>query len=88
MADTRCHLPVMPKRSSKDINESAFAVVQAATGQTPIAEPKREKNPAAIALGRLGGLKGGIARHQNLTPERRKEIASQAAAKRWSKSLP
>jgi hypothetical protein len=50
------------------------------------AEPKpiREKNPAAVALGRLGGLKGGKVRADRLSPEKRKEIASKAAKKRWS----
>ena len=42
------------------------------------------KNPAAVALGRLGGLKGGKTRAANLTPEQRKEIAKKAAA-RWGK---
>jgi hypothetical protein len=77
----------MLKRSSKDINEIAFSVVQRATGQQkepPIAiTPK--KNPAAVALGRLGGLKGGKARAKNLSEQRRKEIASLAARKRWSR---
>jgi len=41
------------------------------------------KNPAAVALGRLGGLKGGRARADKLTEERRREIASLAAEKRW-----
>ncbi len=43
------------------------------------------KNPAAVALGRLGGLKGGKARAANLTPERRVEIAKKAALARWGK---
>lgn len=52
--------------------------------------PKRsskepEKNPAAVALGRLGGLKGGNARAAELSPKRRKEIAQKAAATRWAK---
>ena len=42
------------------------------------------KNPAAVALGRLGGLKGGRARDAALTPERKKEIAQQAAKQRWA----
>jgi hypothetical protein len=42
------------------------------------------KNPAAVALGRQGGLKGGKARAKALSPARRKEIASQAAKKRWA----
>lgn len=44
------------------------------------------KNPAAVSLGRLGGLKGGKARADKLSPERRREIASDAAKKRWEKS--
>ncbi len=49
--------------------------------------PKRSsKNPAAVALGRLGGLKGGRARAAKLTPERRSEIAAHAARKRWDKA--
>ena len=47
-----------------------------------MAKPKR-KNPAAVALGRLGGKKGGIARAQRLSAERRKEIATNAARARW-----
>jgi hypothetical protein len=46
---------------------------------------KSKKNPAAVALGRLGGLKGGKARAQKLSPERRREIAKAAIAARWSK---
>jgi hypothetical protein len=42
------------------------------------------KNPAAVALGRLGGLKGGNARAASMTPERRKEIAQRAAKQRWA----
>ena len=71
----------MPKRSSKkDINEVAASIVGQATP-----EPADEKNPHAVALGRLGGLKGGRARAEKLTPEKRKEIATKAAHKRWSK---
>ena len=72
----------MPKRSSKqrDPSEMARHVLDAVV---PDAEPKPEKNPAAVALGRLGGLKGGAARAAKLTAERRKEIAKKAAAKRW-----
>jgi hypothetical protein len=44
-----------------------------------------KKNPAAVALGRLGGLKGGKARAKKLTPERRKEIAVLAVTARWAK---
>jgi hypothetical protein len=44
-----------------------------------------EKNPAAVELGRLGGRKGGKARAEKLSPERRREIAKKAAAARWAK---
>jgi hypothetical protein len=74
----------MPKRSSKqDINQLAASIVAQATGQEPKADPKPEKNPAAVALGRLGGLKGGKARASKLSPQRRKEIARRAARSRW-----
>lgn len=72
----------MPKRSSKDLNESAFSIVQQSTGQAPAPE----KNPAAVALGRLGGLKGGKARAKSLTKKQRSEIAKLAAGARWKKS--
>ena len=83
----------MPKRSSKDLNESAFALVQQVTGKAlgTVKATSHEvtvdlaKNPAAVALGRLGGLKGGVARAKKLTPKQRKEIAEKAAASRWSK---
>lgn len=72
----------MPKRSSKDLNQNAFGILQQITGENK-SEPKPEKNPAAVALGRLGGLKGGKARAKKLSPERLSEIASKAAQKRW-----
>jgi hypothetical protein len=74
----------MPKRSSKDINETAFAVVQQATGQAPPQPPpKPEKNPAAVTLGRLGGLKGGKTRASRLSAEEKKRIAKLGATARW-----
>lgn len=74
----------MPKRSSKteDMNVIAFNVVNAATGEEPSAEGK---NPAAVALGRLGGLKGGKARAASLSKKKRRDIASKAAKARWGK---
>lgn len=51
-------------------------------------EPPKEKNPAAVALGRLGGMKGGKARARKLTPEKRAEIASNAAKSRWAVKPP
>lgn len=66
----------------RDLNQTAFDIVQKATGQVP-PDPPSEKNPAAVTLGRLGGLKGGQARAKKLTPEQRAEIARKAAEKRW-----
>ncbi len=47
--------------------------------------PERPKNPAAVALGRLGGLKGGKARAATLTPRKRSQLAAKAAKSRWRK---
>lgn len=66
-----------------DVNKRAKSIVDLATGET---EPETDgKNAAAVALGKLGGLKGGKARAASMTPERRAEIAKKAAAKRWGK---
>lgn len=77
----------MPKRSSKkkirDINVLASSIVSETTADMANVTPI--KNPNAVALGRLGGLKGGKARVSKLTPEQRKEIAKKAAQKRWAK---
>ena len=56
------------------------------TGQAePAPDPDEGKDPAAVALGRKGGLKGGKARAAGLTPEQRSEAASLAAQARWRK---
>lgn len=73
-----------PKRP-KDLNQRAKLIVDIATGDADDKDPNTDKNPNAIALGRLGGLKGGKARANKLSPQRRKEIALKAAKKRWSK---
>ena len=75
------------KKKPRDLNKLASTIVSAATEDTVVAEtpPDDGKNPAAVALGRLGGLKGGKARAESLTPEKRKEIARKAAKARWSK---
>jgi len=75
------------KRDS-DFAVTAFRVMQEATGQKE-AKPEKPlstegKNPNAVALGRLGGLKGGKARSEKLTPEQRKEIARKGAQIRWA----
>jgi hypothetical protein len=62
-------------------------MVDIATGEVNDSEdePALVKNPAAVALGRLGGQRGGKARANKLTPEQRKEIAIKAAATRWKR---
>ena len=72
----------MPKRTSRDFNQIAKSVIDAVTKAS---EGTPEKNPAAVALGRLGGLKGGHARAKALTSKKRAEIAKKAAAARWAK---
>jgi hypothetical protein len=78
----------MHKRSStrrpRDLNQLAAAIVNAATDEAAPEPIDDGKDPAAVALGRKGGLKGGRARADKLTPERRKEIARKAAAARWA----
>ena len=75
----------MEKRKKKehDFSITAFRVVQEATGQ--IEKTTKKRNFDAKALGHLGGLKGGKARAASLTPERRTEIAREAALARWGK---
>ncbi len=69
-----------------DVNKKAKSMVDIATGEIEITKNNSDsKNAAAVALGRLGGLKGGKARASSLTPEKRSEIAKKAAAKRWEK---
>jgi len=76
----------MPKRSSKtklDVNQIAADILKAATGEPDDLTPKGKKNPAAVALGRLGGLKGGKARARALSSSKRAQIARRAAKARW-----
>lgn len=79
----------MRKRSSRprDVNQLAKLIVDQATGQVPKEMEPREdgKNPAAVALGRLGGLKGGKARAAKLSTKKRSEIARKAASARWAR---
>lgn len=82
------------KKIESDVNVTAFQILQAVTGEP--ADRSRngnekpakkkdlpEKNPAAVALGRLGGLKGGKARAQKLSAKKRSDIAKKAANSRW-----
>ena len=77
------------KKRPTDISQLAYQIVQEATqevkGVIPASIPTKEKNPAAVALGRLGGLKGGPSRAKNLSVKKRKEIAQNAARARWAK---
>jgi hypothetical protein len=72
----------MPSRKPKspDLNRASFAIVEEATRSAKV---DSEKNPAAVALGRLGGQKGGPARARKLSPKRRAAIAKKAAIARW-----
>ncbi len=84
----------MPTRASKkpttqrprDVNQLAKMIVDMTTGDLPKEDkpPEREKNPAAVALGKLGASKGGQARAAKLSAKKRKEIAKNAAQARWN----
>jgi hypothetical protein len=84
----------MPTRSSKDHDFTTIAlrVVDQAIGEkldgSPLPDPHAGKNPAAVALGKLGGAKGGAARAAALSPRRRSLIAKKAAEARWNKPRP
>ena len=78
----------MPNRSSKpkrprDANQLAKHIVDLSTGEIEEKPEDDGKDPAAVALGRKGGLKGGKARAAKMTPEQRSEIARKAAKARW-----
>lgn len=69
---------------SLDRNQLAASIVAQTTGQPPPQlTPQPEKNPFAVALGKLGASKGGIARAESLTKKRRSQIAKKAAKARW-----
>lgn len=86
--DAMCDNGPVLKRSSKitprDLNLLAAAIVGEATGNVLPEEPD-DRDPHAVALGKKGGAKGGPARAAALSPERRREIAQQAARARWAK---
>ena len=84
-----CHNAIMPKRSRNDdpegANQLAKSIVDQVTSSPDDDAPAPPaKNPAAVALGRLGGLKGGKARAKKLSKARRREIAIKAATTRWA----
>ncbi len=84
----------MPTRSSKpkdhDFATVARSIVEQVIGErldgSPLPDPNAGKNPAAVAAGRVAGLKGGRARAAKLDPGQRAEIARIAAQARWRKS--
>lgn len=73
-----------PKRP-RDTNQLAKFIVDLSTGEVEEQNLDAGKDPAAMARGRLGGLKGGQARSDALSPRKRKQIAKKAASVRWSK---
>ena len=72
------------RKKQRDIAEIAYQTIQEITQEQPTDNIQPQKNPAAVALGRLGGLKGGPARARRLSPKKRKEIAQKAAKVRWT----
>jgi hypothetical protein len=77
------------KLKDRDLNRLAAAIVDAATDEEASTEPSDEedtRNPHAVALGKLGGKKGGEARAKKLTSEQKHEIAKKAAEARWAKA--
>lgn len=78
----------MTLKRPRDPNQLAKSIIDIATGQKPDRDPTPEeqgKDPAAVALGKKGGLKGGNARAASMTSEQRSDIAKKAAATRWKK---
>jgi hypothetical protein len=83
-------MPARPKTRPVDPNQLAHNVFLESIGEQPKTDPNvpwvdPDKNPAAVALGRLGGAKGGAARAAALSPRKRSAIAKKAAQARWSK---
>jgi len=84
-------MPDRSKNRPRDPNALAYQIMLESTGQAPKTDPEQQaepavdpnKNPHAVALGRLGGLKGGAARAAKLTPKKRSQIAARAAKARW-----
>ncbi len=77
-------MPTRPSKLPRDSNQRAKRILDIFTGDVK-EEPPREKNAAAVALGKLGASKGGQARAAKLSPKKRKDIAKKAAEIRWRK---
>jgi hypothetical protein len=83
------------KKRPRDPNQLEHQIFLETSGEAPKLNPAGEapaaagpnKNPHAVALGRLGGLKGGAARAAKLAPKRRSQIAAKAAKARWKKKV-
>lgn len=75
-------MPTKPKRP-RDANQLAKFITDLATGEIELPKTDEGKDPAAVALGRKGGLKGGKARADSLSAKRRAAIAKKAAKARW-----
>jgi hypothetical protein len=89
IGDQSRHIDGMSKSTPsrpRDMNQLAKRIVDISVGEAED-EPgdETEKNPHAVALGRLGGLRGGKVRAERLAPEKRSEIARIAARSRWKK---
>jgi hypothetical protein len=78
-------MPDRSRRRPTDANQLGKLIVALSVGEETETLPAREKNPAAVALGRLGGQKGGKARAESLSAHRRKQIAKAAALARYGK---
>jgi hypothetical protein len=79
-------MPSRARKRPRDTNQLAYQIVQEATGQAePAAELPDTRNPAAVALSKLGASKGGKARAAALSPARRSAIAKKAVQARWKK---
>jgi len=83
---------MVPDRSRtprpRDPNQLGKLIVDIATGETTEPDAYAGKDPAAVALGRKGGLKGGKARAAKMTPQQRRESAQHAATARWATKRP
>ncbi|MBI1953321.1 MAG: hypothetical protein HYS41_04275 [Candidatus Omnitrophica bacterium] len=74
------------RKRPRDLSQRAKLIVEIATEEVEDKDPDEGKDPAAVSLGRRGGLKGGRGRAQKLSKEQRSEIAKLAAEARWKKS--
>ena len=78
-------MPTRARQRPRDTNQLAWQIVQEATGQAPApVELPDTRNPAAVALSKLGASKGGKARAAALSPATRRAIARKAVLARWA----